>query len=173
MKRNVLLTVGVVLIVAAGALAYLRFRPGSAQAQPDPAVQIAVALGALERSDSFQLSPDQIRIILPLLRVLRDTNPDDVEASRALATAIRNALTPEQLAEIERLREQAQTRRENPRRAPGGGGPGFGPGAPGQGGPGGPGAGPGAANPQTRAELRTRARQALLSRLIRFLERRL
>jgi len=101
--------------------------------------------------------------------VLRDTDPNDADASRALALAIRNMLTPEQVTVIEQVRQEAQARRDQ------GGVPGFqgprrGPGGPGGGGPG---LGPGAANPQARAELRARARQVLLSRLIRRLERRL
>lgn len=191
MNRKVLIALGAILIVAAGALYYFKFRPASAQAQPDPAIQISIALGALERSESHRLTTDQIQKILPLLRVLRDTHPGDVEASRSLAQAIRAELTSDQLAEIERLRTEAQARRDQGsdqqppprRRNPGGPGPGFGPGpggptiiGPGPGGPGGPagpGVGPGGATPQSRAEVRARARQALLSRLIRFLERRL
>jgi len=174
MKRNTLILVVAVVVVAAGVFAYLKFRPrATAQAQQDPALAIALALTALERSESHQLTDQQVRTILPLLRVLRDTDPNEIEVSRALAASIRQALSPEQLAAIEEMRRVAQARRDQggaqgsqgPRRGPGA--PGFGPG-----GPGAPGIGPGGATPEARAAFRRQARQALLARLIRRLERR-
>ncbi len=165
MKRIVIAIVGVA-VIAAGVFAYLRFRPSSsAQAQPDPALQIAVALSALERSDQ-PLAVEQIKAVLPLLKVLRDTDPNDVEVSRALADSIRKILTPEQLAAIERMRQEAQARRQQ-------GGQGTQGPRRGTGGPGGPGFGPGPGGAQERAAFRAQARQFILTRLIRRLENRL
>jgi hypothetical protein len=171
LNRKALVAVIIVVVVAVGAFAYFKLRPrATAQGQQDPALQVALALTALERSESHQLSDDQIRTVLPLLRVLRDTNPDNADVTRALVTSIRKVLTPEQLAALEQMRVEAQARRDQD------GGPGLqrprrGPGGPGQGlAPGGPG---GAPNPQTRAAFRAQARQAILSRLILRLENRL
>ncbi|HEV8354137.1 MAG TPA: hypothetical protein VGR24_08065 [bacterium] len=175
MKRKVLIAVIALVVIGVGALAYFKLRPrAAAQAQQDPALAIAIALTALERSESHQLTDEQIRTVLPLLRVLRDTDPNETEVSRALVASIRKVLTPEQLAALEEMRQEAQARRDQggvpgpqrPRRGPGG--PGVGPG-----GPGAPGLGPGAATPEARAAFRRQARQALLSRLIRRLENRL
>lgn len=168
MKRSLIIA-GLVLVVAAGGvLAYAEFRPRPAPARGDPAIAVAVAVGALVRSETRRLSGAQVATVLPLLRVLRDTDPNDVEASRALAEEITRVFTAEQRAELARLREEAQVRREERQAqggAPGSGrrrtGPGFGPG--GAGGPGGPGGAPGV---RSRAELRRR----LLDRLIRRLE---
>ncbi len=178
MKRNVIIGIVVLVVAAAGAFVYFRQRARStAQAQQDPALQIALALTALERSGTYALTTDQIKSVLPLLRVLRDTDPNDAEASRALAESIRKILTPEQTAALTQMRQEAQSRRQQgggqgfqgPRRGPGG--PGVGPG-----GPGGPGFGPGGPagqNAQGRAAFRAQARQILLGRLIRHLESRL
>jgi len=162
MKRTLLVAGAAVVLVAGALVAYGRFKPSSVAARADPAVAVAVALGALERSEGHALSADQVSAILPLLRVLRDTDPNDAEPSRALARAIMNLLTPEQRAEIERLREEARRRQQE--RGPG-------PAAPG----GAPGAGPGlfasqrtAVSSDRRAELRRR----VLSRLITRLEQR-
>lgn len=177
--RRTLVIVGIVLLVAAGGVfAYTRLRPPSATAQGDPALRVALAIGTLERSETYRLSDEQVASILPLLRVLRDTDPDDVEASRALVREIDSYVTTEQRAELDRLREQAQQRRQaqsGPRvrrpGAPGAGGvPGgpAGPGGPGIFGPGGPGGGPGAVVGRSRAEIRRR----VLVRLIEILESR-
>ena len=172
MKR-VLIVVGLILVLAAGGiLAYARFKSPPAPARGDPAIAAAVAVGALLRSETHRLTGEQIAAVLPLLRVLRDTDPNDAEASRALAEEITRVFTPEQRAELARLREEARARREE-RAAQGGApgaarrrsGPGFVPGGPGvSGGPGGtPEAAPGV---RSRAELRRR----LLDRLIQRLE---
>jgi hypothetical protein len=181
MKRPLLIA-GLILVVAAGGvLAYAQFRPRPMQpARGDPGIAAAVAVGALLRSEAHRLTAAQITAVLPLLRVVRDTDPNDVEASRALADEIMRIFTPEQRAELTRLREQAQARRAE-RRGPGSGpgqrrpGSRLGPGGPGSpGGPGGPGfapevpglqGGPGAGM-GSRAEFRRR----LLDRLIRRLE---
>ncbi|HEY3249086.1 MAG TPA: hypothetical protein VGK88_12465 [bacterium] len=163
MKRGVVIGIIAMVVAAAGVLAYVKLRPGQAvQGQQDPALQIAVALAALERSDTA-LTVEQITVVLPLLKVLRDTDPNDTEASKALADSIRKVLTSEQLATIDRMRQEAQARRQQ-------GGQGF------QGprrGPGGPGFAPGGTGAQGRASFRAQARQVLLTRLIRRLESRL
>ena len=191
MKRPLIIA-GLILVVAAGGvLAYAQFRPRrSGPARGDPAIAAAVAVGALLRNETHPLSSEQIAAVLPLLRVLRDTDPNDVEASRALGDEIMRIFTPEQRAELARLREQAQQRRAERRAAgggPGGGqqrpGGGFGPSGPGSlSGPGGPGAlggpgfGPGGpgiqAGPGGNPGMRSRAelRRRLLDRLIRRLE---
>ncbi len=177
MKRPLLIAIIIVALIG-GVFAYARLRPRASTAQrADPALAIAVAIGALERSDEFQLTAEQTKAILPLLRVLRDTDPNEVEVSRALAEAIREELTPDQLAELDRVRQEAASRRAQAqggqgqrRRAPGqfgSGGPGFG--------PGGLGVAPGAGSARTGANAAARAqiRQRLLSRLIERLEQRL
>ena len=125
MKR-VLIVAGLILVLAAGGvLTYVRFRPAPAvPARGDPAIAVAVAVGALLRSETHRLTGDQIAAVLPLLRVLRDTDPNDVEPSRALAAEITRVFTAEQQAELARLREEARARREE--RAAQGGGPGSG-----------------------------------------------
>ncbi|MGH2399215.1 MAG: hypothetical protein ACRDF6_05165, partial [bacterium] len=110
-----------------------------------------------------------IASILPLLRVLRDTDPNDAEVSRALAREITGLFTAEQRAEVERMRSEGRERREGQGGAPGQqrrGGPGVassdeGPQARA---PGGGPRGPGGMRP--RGEMR----QRLLSRLIERLE---
>ena len=165
MKRALIIAGLILVLAAGGVLAYTRFKSPPAPARGDPAIAVGVALGALLRSETHRLTGEQIAAVLPLLRVLRDTDPNDVEASRALAEEITRVFTSEQRAELARLREQARARRRE-RQAQGGGpgaggrrsGPGFAPG-----GPGGPEAAPGV---RSRAELRRR----LLDRLIRRLE---
>lgn len=148
--RRVLIVVGLILVLAAGGvLAYARLRPRPVPARADPASAAAGAVGALLRSDTHRLSGEQIAAVLPLLRVLRDTDPNDAEASSALAEEITRVFTSEQRAELARLRDEARPRREE-RAAQGGG-------------PGGPGGTPGM---RSRAELRRR----LLDRLIRRME---
>src|SRR3972149_5356280 len=120
--RRVLIVVGFILVFAAGGiLAYARFRPRPAPARADPAIAAAGAVGALLRSEIHRLSGEQIAAVLPFLRVLRDTDPNDAEASRALAEEITRVFTSEQRAELARLREEARARREE--RAAQGGGP--------------------------------------------------
>jgi len=164
---RVVIVAGVILISIAGIIIYGRMSPRPVAARPDPAVLVATALTALERSDTHRLSEAQVSTILPLLRVLRDTDAADAEPSRALAQEIMNVLSPEQRAEVERMREEARRRQQERRAAQG---------APGdrQGdrpGPGGFGAtpdGPGAGGVNTRA--RAQIRQRLLGRLIERLE---
>jgi hypothetical protein len=154
MKRSLIVAGLVLLVAAGGVLAYAEFRPRPVQpARGDPAIAAAVSVGALLRSETHRLSAEQIAAVLPLLRVLRDTDPNDVEASRALADEIMRTFTTEQRAELTRLREEAQARRAE-RQAQGSGGPGF------QGGQG------GTAGMRFGAEVRRR----LLDRLIRRLE---
>lgn len=152
-----LVIAGVILVLAAaGILAYSRPTPNPVAARADPAVMVANAVGVLMRSETHALTGEQIASILPLLRVLRDTDPNDMEVSRALAREISSMLTPEQRAEVERMREEARQRREaqggqEQRRA----GPRFNP--PGDGG-------------QAGARSRGEIRQRLLSRLLERLE---
>src|SRR3989304_8024065 len=108
-------------------------RGGATQAQPergDPAVGAALAVMALERSGDQQLTGDQARQILPLLKV-RDTSPEDRQVTQAIADQIFAIFTPAQRAALDRLREQARDRLQEPATcagppAPGAGGPGAG-----------------------------------------------
>jgi len=163
-KRTAIIAIVVVTLAIGGVLAYRQFRGRPVQAQRgDPAVAAATAVRVLERSE-HPLTAEQVKTVLPMMRVLRDTDPNDVEASRALAEQIRVVFTPEQHAELAQAREEAFQRRQSREgRRPGadrrGGAPGFGPPGRGQGGPGG----------FNRAEFR----QRMLSRLIQQLESRL
>lgn len=166
-KRVLIISAVTVALAAAVIVAYSRPRPNPVAARADPAVMVANAVGVLMRSDTHALTGEQIASILPLLRVLRDTDPNDAEVSRALAREINSILTPGQRAEVERMREEARQRREESgsrrqRRA----GPGFDP--PGDGGPGVQpgGAGRGAEGTRSRGEMR----QRLIGRLIERLE---
>jgi hypothetical protein len=157
---------GVMLIGIAGIIMYGRMSPRPVAARPDPAVLVAAALTALGRSDTYRLTDEQRDAVLPLLRVLRDTDAADVEPSGALAQEIMNVLSPEQRAEVERMREEARRRQAERRAAQGapGGPQGDRPGPGGSGAtPGGPGAG---VNTRARAQIR----QRLLGRLIERLE---
>lgn len=163
MKRPFIIAGIIVVLAATAVFAYARLRPQPAAAQrADPALAVAVAIGALERSDQYQLTAGQAKVILPLLRVLRDTDPNDVEVSRALAAAIRRALTPDQLAELDRLRREASTRRAQAQS-----GQGQRQRVPGAFGPSGPGGNGGS------AAARAQIRQRVLTRLIERLENRL
>lgn len=179
--RRTLVIAGIVLLVAASAVvAYTRLRPQPAAARADPALTVALAIGTLERGGTYRLSDEQVAAVLPLLRVLRDTDPNDLEASRVLAREIMAQLTAAQRAELDRVREQAQRRRQEqggqrPRRPGRPGAGGVGPGGPGTLGPGGPGAlgpGPGGAPGQAGGRSRAEIRQRLLGRLIEVLENR-
>lgn len=160
------MVVGVAAIAVFGAT---RLRPNPVTARADPAMMIANAIGILMRSEAHALTDDQVTRVLPLLRVLRDIDPNDADVSRALAREIQSQLTAEQRAEVERVREEARQRRE----AQGDGqgerrGSGFGP--PGEGGRI---AAPGAGQPRAGAAAgRVQLRQRLLSRLIERLENR-
>ncbi len=116
---RVLIAAGVILIGIAGVIIYGRITPRPVAPRPDPAVLVATALTALERSDAYRLSETQVAAILPLLRVLRDTDPAEVEPSRALAQEIIGMLSGDQRAEIERLRVEAQRRQQERRAAQG------------------------------------------------------
>lgn len=107
--RWVLAGAAAILIAIAGISIYGRMTPAPVAARGDPAVLVATALAALERSDD-PLTDEQRDAVLPLLRVLRDVDPAEVEPSRALAQAIMDALSSDQRAEIERLREEARAR---------------------------------------------------------------
>ncbi|MDQ7842618.1 MAG: hypothetical protein QN141_00815 [Armatimonadota bacterium] len=109
---QVLLAGAVVAVLVVGGVVYGRLRSRPAAARGDPAVLAALAIMALERSGDRALSSAQVAVVLPLLRVLRDTDPEDVEASRALVRQILDALTPEQRREIRRLQQQRRRRQE-------------------------------------------------------------
>ena len=162
MKRPVIVVAIILVLAVGGVLAYRQFRGRPVQGQRgDPAIAAVSAIRVLERSE-HPLTSEQVKTVLPMMKVLRDTDPNDVEASRALAEQIRVVFTREQHAELEQAREEAFQRRQS-REGRGQGtdrGPrGFGPPSRGQGGPGG----------FNRAEFRER----ILSRLIQQLESRL
>ena len=164
MKRPVIVAAIILVLAVGGVLAYRQFRGRPVQGQRgDPAIAAASAIRVLERS-GHPLTTEQVQTVLPMMKVLRDTDPNDVEASRALAEQIRVVFTREQHAELEQAREEALQRRQSREgRGPGTdrqrGPRGFGPPSRGQGGPGG----------FNRAEFR----QRILSRLIQQLESRL
>src|SRR3990172_5686830 len=142
MRHATLVVIALLSLAACG-------RGGATQTQPergDPAVGAALAVLALERSGDQQLTGDQARQILPLLKVLRDTSPEDRQVTQAIADQIFAILTPAQRAPRGRVRAQARRRLQRRR-------PGAGPPAPGAGGP-----GPGGLNPDParRAEGRRR-----------------
>jgi len=163
-SRTLIMASVIVFLAVGGVLAYRQFVRQPVQAQRgDPALATVTAIRVLERSE-HPLTTEQVRTILPMMKVLRDTDPNDVEASGALAEQIRVVFTREQHAELEQAREEAFERRQSREgRGPGTdrqrGPRGFGPPGRGQGGPGG----------FNRAEFRER----ILSRLIQQLESRL
>jgi len=169
--RRTLLAAGLVALLAVGGvIASGRLRPRPVAARGDPAVLAAIALGALERSETHALTAEQVSAVLPLLRVLRDTDPNDAEPSRALAQEIMSLLTPDQRAEVERLREEARRRQQERGGSGGPAGRGLGPptgGSGAQGSAAGPGR-RGVAGSRSRAEIR----QRVLTRLITRLEQR-
>lgn len=167
MKKILLVAGAIIVVLAAGVLVFLRFEQRPAQEQGDPAIAVAVAIGALERTPDHQLAKEQVNAILPLLRVLRDTDPGDAPASQALVEGIRTILAPEQIAAVRRMREEVRAGRQSAqasRRGNPGPGGGFGPG-------GGP--GPGSSRPPRGAASQTEIRQRALARLIQYLESRL
>lgn len=171
LKRPLVIAGILLLLAAGGVVAYTRLRPQPATARGDPALTVALAINTLERSGTYRLTDEQVAAVLPLLRVLRDADPNDVEASRALAQEIMRQLTPEQRAGLERIRETARQRRQEqggqgPRARGGPGAGGFRPGGPGGPGGVGPGGGPGPVGGRSRAEIRRR----VLGRLIEVLE---
>lgn len=160
MRRALIIAGAVILVLAAAVWAYVRFLPRPAPQRGDPVLATALALFALERTSDQQITKAQITTIVPLLRVLRDSDPNDAAVSKALVEQIRKTLTPEQVATLERMREQAHARRQQS-------GQGAGP-PPGIRGPGGGPFGPPGGTPSP-TELRRRA----LNRLINYLESRL
>ncbi len=156
MRRRLLVPGAILAVLAAGFTGYLRIRPAPAAQQSDLAITLAASLRVLAGNPEVALTPEQAKAILPFLRVLRDTDPSDEAASRALAEEIRNLLTPEQRAAIARMREDAQALRQS--------GQALRLGAEGRRGSGGPGGPVG-----TRAELR----RQVLTRLIERLQARL
>jgi predicted component of type VI protein secretion system len=90
----------------------------AAQPQPDPAVRVAAAVLALERSPT-RLSPEQARRALPVLEALRDLRPEEREAARALAAQFDALLTPAQRDSLRAARERFRERiGGGPRRTP-------------------------------------------------------
>ena len=153
MRHATLVAIALLSLAACG-------RGGAAQTQSQgggAALRAALAVMALERSGDQQVTGDQARQILPLLKV-RGTSPEDRRVTQAIADQIFAIFTPAQRAALDRLREQARDRLQRRR-------PGAGPPAPGVGGP-----GPGGLNPDParRAEVRRRT----LERAIRLLESR-
>src|SRR3989304_713365 len=154
MRHATLVVIALLSLAACG-------RGGATQTQPergDPAVGAALAGLALEGGGGEGFSADQARQILPLLKVLRDTSPEDRQITQAIADQIFAILTPAQRAALDRLREQARDRLQRRR-------PGAGPPAPGVGGP-----GPGGLNPDPAR--RAEGRRRTLERAIRLLESR-
>ncbi len=105
------------VLVAVASLAACR--GGAAQTpseRGDPALRVAIAVLALQRSGDQQLTADQIKQILPFLKVLRDTSPDDRPAVQAIADQIVTLFTPVQRAALDRLRAQGppQFQQRNP-----------------------------------------------------------
>ncbi len=160
MRQKYLIPGVILVVIVLGLAVYLRLRPAPAAQQGDPAIALAGALVALGRDPEVALTPDQVKTMLPFLRVLRDTDPNDAEVSKALAEQIRNLLTPQQQAAIARMREEVQAGR-----APGQF-PRSGSGPRGPGGLGAPGSSFGAGGPQGgRAEFRRQVLTRLIERL--------
>ncbi len=178
MKRSltwVLMAVVVALVGGAGAYYYVRGRPTAAPQRPrDPGFMVVLSIRTLEREPTTRLSREQIARILPLMKALKDVPLSDVEASAAIARAVREVFTPEQRAALE---EAARRLRERAAGAPGARGGGFAP--PGAGGvpgglggaPGGPGGAPGGVG--LTDEEREQRRAQMFERMIRYLERRM
>lgn len=129
-RRTVWIVVAVVgVAVVAGAGYWWTQRQAQAKRpRGDPAVATAQALVALQRApglDAVRLTTQQIDTIIPLLRVLRDSDPNDREAVAAVVRDIRAVLTAEQIRALEGLRDRALQRvagtRQARRRPPGGG----------------------------------------------------
>lgn len=120
--RRGLTVLGVMLVILGISLvAFSRLRPTPAQQQGDPAIAMAIGLAVLERNPEVALTPEQVRTMLPFLRVLRDIDPNDFDVSRALIERIRDLLTPEQRAAIARMREESQAQQRSGQFPPGSG----------------------------------------------------
>ncbi|MDR5682428.1 MAG: hypothetical protein QN163_00145 [Armatimonadota bacterium] len=137
------------LVVLVATLALSACGPGDsavqAQRRADPAVLVAAAIVALERSGEHRITPEQARQLLPLFEALRDTRPEERDATEAIARQIREVLTPQQQTALRRMREEAGGARRRMGR---------------------PTDGRGQPDPGRRAE----ARRAALDRAIRILE---
>ncbi len=105
--------IGVALALA-GAV-YFWLLPTLAPQQSDLAIALAAPLRALDRYPKFALTPEQVKSILPLLQVLRDTDPGDLGVSRSLVEEIHNLLTPEQRVESARIQEEVLRSRRTAR----------------------------------------------------------
>jgi hypothetical protein len=100
--RGVLAAAVSVLLVAGCARA-------SGEPRGDPAVRVAAAVLALERS-STPLTPQQARQAIPLLEALRDLRPEEREAARALVQRFDALLTPAQRQALRAARERLRER---------------------------------------------------------------
>lgn len=174
--------VAIVVALAAGGFYYTRTRAQGPPGGRDPVFGLLIGIRMLERDPATQLTNEQITVILPFIKALKDVPASDVEQVRAIVRTINDTLTPAQKAAIEEMRRRFQAGRRPG--GPGGpGGPGFGgpggggPGGPGPGGPfaGGPGAGPGGGfggggNPGFDPQ---QARARLFEATIRMLEQRI
>jgi hypothetical protein len=173
-----LAAVAIAALAGAGYYAYTTYagRPGAAvqaQRQRDAGMGVLLAIRTLERDSNTRLSREQIGRVLPFVKALKDVPTSDVEASLAIARAVRDIFTPQQQAALDAARRQFQRRSATgtpdagPADAagegaePGGGARTSGAGrAPG---------GAGGISEEQRAELRTR----MFERMIRYLERRM
>ncbi len=107
---------GIILVALALAGAvYFWLLPTLAPQQSDLAIALAASLRALDRYPELALTPEQVKRIVPLLRVLRDTDPGDLGVTRALVEEIHNLLTPEQRAVSARIQEEVLRSRRTAR----------------------------------------------------------
>jgi hypothetical protein len=82
---------------------------GGAEPRGDPAVRVAAAVVALERSRT-PLTREQAKAALPLLEALRDLRPEEREAARALVERFDALLTPAQRESLRAARERLRER---------------------------------------------------------------
>ncbi len=115
MKRTWVVPGIIVVALALAGAVYFWFLPTLAPQQSDLAIALAASLRALDRHPEFALTPEQVKRIVPLLQVLRDTDPGDVGVTRSLVEEIRNLLTPEQRAESARIQEEVLRLRRSAR----------------------------------------------------------
>lgn len=97
-------TAVLVALLALGACAR-----GGAQPRADPAVWVALAVLALERSQA-PLTPEQARQALPVLEALRALRPEEQQAAQALAERFDALLTPAQREALKAARERLRER---------------------------------------------------------------
>jgi hypothetical protein len=177
-RRWVLAAVAIAALAGAGYYAYTTYagRPGAAQQaqrQRDAGLGVLLAIRTLERDSDTRLSREQIGRVLPFVKALKDVPTSDIEASLAIARAVRDIFTPQQQAALDAARREFQ-RRGATGTLDAGPGDAAGEGAGSRDGAGARGAGraPGGAGGITeeqRAEFRTRT----FERMIRYLERRM